>query len=160
MSEEPKLDLGRSDLSVTALSPRLLSSPLFWMASIAVLLLAGSMLTIGLIAMVVIGDRSDRAKDIQRYHELRAILDEVHAVRNSPSPDFSAVRKRAVAAKDAMVSELKHTASTDAPVKQALLFAARDELPRMMQGDLLTVTPSESNFAANLDSAAQGLGLK
>ncbi len=160
MSEEPKPDLDHGISSISQSSTILRSSPFFWIASGAILLLAGSMLMICLIAMFVVGDRSDRAQNIKRYHELRAILEDVHTARNSPSPDFSAVRKRAAAAKRTMVRDLKQTASTSTPVRQTLRFAVRHELPRMMQGDLLEVSAVEQQFEASLDRAAQGLRLK
>jgi hypothetical protein len=160
MTEEPKPDLDDGIISVSQSSTILRSSPFFWIASGAILLLAGSMVMICLIAMVIMGDRSDHAQNNKRYHELRAILEDVHTARNSPSPDFSAVRKRAAAAKRTMVTELKQSASADTPVKQAFRFAVRHELPRMMQGDLREVSAAETQFAANLDRAAQVLGLK
>jgi hypothetical protein len=160
MSEEPKPHLDDGIISVAQSSTILRSSPFFWIASGAILLLAGCMLMICLIAMFVMGDRSDHAQNIKRYHELRAILEDVHTARNSPSPDFSAVHKRAAAAKRTMVPELKRSASADTPAKQALRIAVRHELPRMMQGDLLEVSAAERQFGASLDRAALGLGLK
>lgn len=160
MSEEPKPDLDHGIISISESSAILRSSPFFWIASGAILLLAGSMLMICLIAMFVVEDRSDHAKNLRCYRELRAILDDVHTERNSPSPDFSAIRKRAAAAKRTMVRELKQTTSADTSVKQTLRFAVRHELPRMMQGDLLEVSAAEQQFEASVDRAAQGLGLK
>ncbi|MDB5345523.1 MAG: hypothetical protein JWP89_3900 [Schlesneria sp.] len=160
MSEEPKPDLDHGIISISQSSTLLRSSPFFWIALGAMLLLAGSMLMICLIAMFVVEDRSDHAKNLRCYRELRAILEDVHTARNSPSPDFSAVRKRAAAAKRTMVRDLKQTASTDTSVKQSLRFAVGHELPRMIQGDLLEVSATEKQFAANLDLAAQSLGLK
>lgn len=160
MSAVPKPDLDQGILSISQSSAILRSSPFFWIASGAILLLAGSLLMICVIAIVVMRDRSDRAQDIKRYHELRAILDDVHTQRNSPSPDFSAIRKRAAAAKRTMLRDLKHSASSGSSAKQALRVAVRHELPRMLQGDLLEVSAAEQQFEASLDRAAQGLGLK
>jgi hypothetical protein len=160
MSEEPKPDLDHGISSISQSSTILRSSPFFWIASGAILLLAGSMLMMSLIAMFVVEDRSDDAKNLRCYREVGAILEDVHTARNSPSPDFNAVRKRAAAAKRTVVRDLKQTASTDTSVKQALRFAVRHELPRMMQGDLLEVSAVEQQFEASLDRAAQGLRLK
>jgi hypothetical protein len=146
MSEEPKPDLDHGISSISQSSTILRSSPFFWIASGAILLL--------------VEDRSDDAKNLRCYREVGAILEDVHTARNSPSPDFNAVRKRAAAAKRTVVRDLKQTASTDTSVKQALRFAVRHELPRMMQGDLLEVSAVEQQFEASLDRAAQGLRLK
>lgn len=136
------------------------SSPVFWIITGAVGLLGLSILAAGSILMVVLWNATDHTTDVQRYHELKGILDEVRAERNSPTPDFSSVRKRAELARTRMLPVLKETASSSAPVKQALLFAARDYLPRMLNGDLLTESVSETNFAEHLAKAAAGLGLK
>lgn len=136
------------------------SSPVFWIVTGAVALLGLSTLVSCSILMVVLWNATDHTTDVQRYNELKGILDEVRAERNSPAPDFSSARKRAELARTAMVPVLKETASSSAPIKQALLFAVRDEFPRMMQGDLLTESKSETRVAELLAKAATGLGLK
>ncbi|HEY4260225.1 MAG TPA: hypothetical protein VGM98_08695 [Schlesneria sp.] len=105
-------------------------------------------------------DRDHRAKDVQRYHELQAILDEIDTLRNSPASEFATVRKKLEKARQEMLPELKDEASRQYPVKQSLLWAVRDDVPRMMQGDFREVSAAEKSFASHLDSAAQGLGLK
>jgi hypothetical protein len=39
------------------------------------------------------------------------------------------------------------------PIKQQLLWAIRDELPRMLKGDLSVKSMAESAFSARLDEA-------
>lgn len=136
------------------------SSPIFWIITGAVGLLGLSLLAACSILMVVLWNATDHTTDLQRYNELKGILDEIRAERNSPAPSFSSVRKRAELAQAKMLPVLKATASSSAPVKQALLFAARDELSRMLNGDLLTESISETHFAEHLARAAAGLGLK
>lgn len=98
--------------------------------------------------------------DMQHYTELRGILDEVRAVRASPTPDFTAVRDRAAKAKQEIAPVLREKASNEHPARQSMLWAVRDELPRMMAGDLLSESESERQFEAHLDDAAVSLKLK
>lgn len=160
MSEEPQSDLVRNEGSVARTPKKLRSSPLFWILSGAIVLFGLGTLVSCLILMSVLNGRDPRAKDVQRYHELQAILDEIDTLRNSPTPDFAAVRKKLEKVRQKMLPELQNEAGRQYPVKQSLLWAVRDDLPRMLQGDLLEVSAAEQQFAANLDLAAQGLGLK
>lgn len=98
--------------------------------------------------------------DLQHYTELRAILDEVRAVRASPAPDFTAVLERAAKAKQKIAPALRETASTAHPARQSMLWAVRDDLPRMMAADLQSESESERQFERNLDEAAVELKLK
>jgi uncharacterized protein YbaR (Trm112 family) len=109
--------------------------------------------------MVVLQRSTSHVTDVQFYSELKGILDEVREERLSSAPDFSDVRKRAEIARASMVPVLRETASTQAPIKQKLLFAVRDELPRMMNGDLKTESRAEKAFAAFLHEVAAGLGV-
>lgn len=130
-------------------------------------ILCGILLTFGLLTlcsclvlMLSFSDSAHRERDIRFHNELQALLDDIRAERASPSPDFTAIRQQAGPLRTEIVSILKNEASTKYPAKQALLFAARDELPRMLMTDLLVESPAEKNFATWLREAAAKLKIK
>lgn len=128
-----------------------------WRLLVALVLLAfGAIAGVLLIAFASTLDPID----VQFYTELRGILDEVRAVRASSTPDFTAARERAAKAKQDMVPVLREKASNKYPARQSMLWAVRDELPRMMAGDLLSESESERRFEVFLDEAAVSLKLK
>ena len=103
------------------------------------------------------------AADVKHFHELKQVFDEVKAKRSSNSNDYSAVLKQADQVSKTITAALKTKASRDTPVKQSLLWAARDELPRVVTAlQVAPATPSraEENFVARLRDAANHLGLK
>lgn len=117
--------------------------------------------SIAVASVLLIGVSSTGAtKDMQYYTELRGILDEVRTIRASPTPDFTAVRQRAAKAKQEIATALRKTASTQYPARQSMLWAVRDDLPRMMAEDLQFESESEQQFERNLDDAAVSLQLK
>lgn len=98
--------------------------------------------------------------DVARYKELKKFLDDFRAARESKK-DLAEFIPRAEKLKEEMVPKLKDEASTAYPVKQHLLWAVRDELPRMMSTRKLTEeTPQEKAFAGQLKNAADKLGIK
>lgn len=99
------------------------------------------------------------AKDIERYKNLKQILDDVREARNKKS-DPSAIKPRAEKLTKEYTPILKVEASNEFPAKQSLLWAARDELPRMMAGNLMEESQAEKAFAAHLADAASKLGIK
>jgi len=99
------------------------------------------------------------AKDIERYKHLKQILDDVREARTKNS-DPSAIKPRAEKLTKEYTPILKVEASNEYPAKQSLLWAARDELPRMMAGNLMEESQAEKAFAAHLTDAANKLGIK
>lgn len=103
------------------------------------------------------------AADRKHFSELKHIFDEIKLKRSNNSNDFTAVMTQAERVSKAITADLAKKASRDNPAKQSLLWAARDELPRVV-GELkrAPATPSkaEENFASRLWEAANQLGLK
>lgn len=99
-------------------------------------------------------------KDGEIYRQSKQLLDDVRAARASNSTSFDAFKTRAQKLKDEYVPGLKEQASNQKPHKQALLFALRDEFPRMMGGNLAEESIAEKNVAAHLKIVADRLGLK
>ena len=99
-------------------------------------------------------------KDIERYHVIKKVLDDVRSARKSGSKDFTALTAEAKKVSEEVTMALKNAASNRYPAKQALLWAARDELPRMMNGDLTKESSSERNLENRLKEAAVSLGIK
>lgn len=103
------------------------------------------------------------AADVKRFHELKHIVDEIKVKRSGNSTDFAALATQAERVSKAITADLAKKASRDNPVKLSLLWAARDELPRVLSE--LKKAPAapgkaEDNFVARLRDAAQQLGLK
>lgn len=99
-------------------------------------------------------------KDVERYHVIKKVLDDVRSARKSGSKDFTALTAEAKKVSEEITMALKNAASNRYPAKQALLWAARDELPRMMNGDLSKESSSERNLENRLKEAAVSLGIK
>lgn len=99
------------------------------------------------------------AADVRRYYALKEILDEVHSLREKKSTNFAALKKKAVKVGSTTAKTLAKQQSTR-PSAQFLLRAARDELPKMIYGDLSIETPAEQKFVGQLAEAAKALGLK
>lgn len=99
-------------------------------------------------------------KDLEIYQQAMAIVVDVRAARASNSTDFAQFKTRVDQLKDKYVPKLKEEASSARPAKQALLFAIRDELPRMMSSNLSEESPPEKNAVAHLRDAAKYLGVK
>ena len=99
------------------------------------------------------------ARDIERWRDLKQILDDVRTVRAAGTRDFEPLKLRARKIAEDLTEVYKREASNNYPAKQALLFAVRDEIPRMIGGDLTTVSQSEKNFELRLKDAAATLGV-
>lgn len=117
--------------------------------SFALLLIVGWLFTSG----------SNRV-DIERYRALKGLLDEVREKREAKDTDFSELKTRAGKLTKEYAPLLEKEADNNHPAKQALLWAVKDELPRMMAKDLTVESESESNFAQWLENAANYLGVE
>lgn len=100
-----------------------------------------------------------RGADIKRYQALKQILDEIQTKRSSPA-DIAALQKQLGETAKKIFAEVKDKAGRDEPVKQSLLWATRDEVPRMIQAGFTIESPAEKSFAARLKEAAYDLGLE
>lgn len=103
------------------------------------------------------------AADLKHFHALKHVYDEIKLKRSTNSNDYAAVMKEAERVSKAVTAALVKKASRDNPVKQSLLWAARDELPRVVtELKKAPALPSKSEefFAARLWDAASQLGLK
>ncbi|MDB5343172.1 MAG: hypothetical protein JWP89_1549 [Schlesneria sp.] len=99
-------------------------------------------------------------KDVEIYRQAQALVNDVRAARAANSTDFSSFKTRAEQLKTKYVADLKNEASNAKPAKQSLLFALRDEIPRMVSGNLAVESPSEKSAVALLQEAAKRLGVK
>lgn len=103
------------------------------------------------------------AEDRRHFNELKQIYDEIKVKRSANSNDFAPVVKKAEEVRKTVTADLAKKASRDYPVKQFLLWAARDQLPGVIAE--LQKTPSvpgkaEEVFVARLRDAADRLGIK
>ncbi len=95
--------------------------------------------------------------DIRRYKALKRILDDVRAKRFVKSTEVEEIKTRAKKVSEELIPQLK---GSTAPVKKALLAAASDDLPKMMQQDLATESNDEKSFVKRLNEAKKILKLK
>lgn len=98
-------------------------------------------------------------KDVERYKNLKTLLDDIRSARASKQTNFDSFKSRATKLTAEYAPILKEEANVNYPQKQCLLWACRDELPRMMSGDLTEETPAEKNFATRLKEAADYMKL-
>lgn len=122
------------------------------------------LVSIAAAALIVIGGAWSayavgRSADVQRFHELHAVLDSIVEQRRSARPDFTPIQTRIrQIVHDYPDALLKEGASRRNPVKQNLLFVARDILPTMLKADLRTPTIAEKHMASRLTEIGQALG--
>ena len=100
------------------------------------------------------------AADIERHKNLRQILDDIRVARAAKSTDFSSIKKRAQKLHSEYVPVLELEASNDQSAKQRLLWATRDELPKMTSGNLAQESEHEKAFDLRLKEAAELLDIK
>ena len=101
-----------------------------------------------------------RAADIKKYQALKEILDEVKTKRTAPPAELAALQQKLTKVGKEIATELKTKASRDEPAKQCLLWAARDEVPLVVQVGLSKESPAEVRLATRLREAAYELGLE
>lgn len=131
----------------------LLTAARFPFITVSVVLLIG----IGALA-VYLTSSPYGLRDVRHHRQLTEILQEIRSVR-AGNRDFNQVRQRATVVGQQVSAVLKNEASTSTPAKQLMLWAARDDLPRMLAGDLLKESEAEQSFATKLDEAANELGI-
>lgn len=121
----------------------------------------GSLVAVVLIALFFGWSYLPRSKaaDIKRYQALKQILNELRAARENPSARAALATKATKLGKE-ITEAVKKQASTNDPAKQYLLWAARDEIPRIFGGAAETQAGAEQNFASRLQEAAVELGLE
>jgi hypothetical protein len=122
----------------------------------------GSLCTIAFVLLIV-GWRylpKSHADDIKRYQALKGILDEVKSKRASSPAELLGLQDKLKKTAKQIADEVKAKAGPDEPAKQCLLFAARDEVPRMMQSGLALESAAEKMLAIRLKEASYELGLE
>ncbi|HEY4261139.1 MAG TPA: hypothetical protein VGM98_13320, partial [Schlesneria sp.] len=130
-------------------------------------LLIGAGSVLGVALMIVIGiygwqsyeSYAKESRDRRFYGELNSILAQIHEARSSQLPHFAPIRDRAQRIGESVAKELKDDASYLFPGRQELLFAARDEMPRFLKGNLAVVSEGEIGLARRLIDAAAALKL-
>lgn len=100
-----------------------------------------------------------RGADIKRYQALKQILDEIQTKRSSPT-ELAALQQKLADTAKKIFAEVKDKAGRDEPAKQSLLWASRDDIPRMIQAGLATESDPEKSLAAHLKEAAYNLDLE
>lgn len=104
-----------------------------------------------------LGASRSGAEDVAAYLILRSIVDEIQAERIKPSPDFQPIRERATVECRKVADTMKHTAEVQFPARQMLLWAARDDMPRMLREDWSTPSEAEQEFVGKLNEVAREL---
>ena len=97
--------------------------------------------------------------DVECYTQLKKFLDDLRSARASSSIDSSAFKRRAQQFSADFIPLLKDGDGSK-PARQSLLWAVRDELPKMMASDLKKETNEEKRFVSRLEKAADKLGIK
>ena len=120
----------------------------------------GSLAVIALVLLIVGWGflPKSKAEDIKRYQSLKQILEEFRAKKNNPA-ELAALKTKATKTAKEMAIVLKPLASRDDVAKQCLLWASRDELPRMFDIGA-NAEIGEKGFASRLQEAAVELGLE
>ena len=101
-----------------------------------------------------------KSADTQRYNELKQLLAEIRAKREAKSTDFADIKSKAEKLTTQFTPVLKSQVSAHNPAKQHLLWAVRDDLPKMMKEELTVETKAEKNFVDRLGFVAMHLKLK
>jgi hypothetical protein len=79
--------------------------------------------------------RDPYSTERRHYTTLRRLEDEIHELRfqNAPPEDCVALRAKAKDDLERMIAHLKNSASASQPVRQHLLWAARDQMPKLIR---------------------------
>lgn len=136
-------------LTTTVSIPEFLRSPK---------LLGGGMIALALAALLIMSSGSS-ARDIQRFQDLKQILEEIRTARANGATDFQVLKQKAAKLAQEYAAIYKNEASNSYPAKQALLCASRDDIPKMLSGDLRTESPFEKTLELRLKDAAATLGI-
>ena len=119
----------------------------------------GVLLLAGLIYVAWSSFPQASTSDVECYTQLKKFLDDLRSARASSSIDSSAFKRRAQQFSADFIPLLKD-ADASKPARQNLLWAVRDELPKMMASDLKKETNEEKRFVSRLEEAADKLGIK
>ena len=122
----------------------------------------GSLCAIAFVLLIV-GWQSlpkNRSDDVKRYQALKGIIDEIKTKRTSAPAELASLQQKLEKTGKQIAEELKGKASREEPVKQCLLWAARDEVPRIIQSGLGVESPAETTLSSRLKEAAYELGLE
>lgn len=111
-------------------------------------------ITVGIFGWRSYRSNANDARDRRFHRELDSLLAQIRETRENPSPDFNVIREKAKEVGPSISMALKADASVDFPARQLMLFAARDDLPRLMQENLATVSEAEVAIARKLIEAA------
>jgi GYF domain 2 len=98
--------------------------------------------------------------DTQRYNQLKQLLAEIRAKREAKSTDFADIKSKAEKLTTEFTPALKSQISAHNPAKQHLLWAVRDDLPKLMKEQLTVETKAEKNFIDRLGYVAMHLKIK
>ena len=101
-----------------------------------------------------------RAADIKRYQTLKGLVDEIRSKRTSSPTDLPPLQQKLEKTAKEIVSEVKDKAGREEPAKQCLLWATRDEVPRVLRAGLTTESNAEKVLLSRLLDAAYELGLE
>lgn len=101
-----------------------------------------------------------RAGDIKMYQALKSVVEEIRTKRVNSPGDVGALQQKLQKVGKEIAAELKNKASRDEPAKQCLLWASRDEVPRVITAGLNTESAAEKALMSRLQEAAYELGLE
>ena len=122
----------------------------------------GAFATIALVLLIVGWGYlpKSRSADIRNYNTLKQMLADIKAKRSNSPGELGAIEIKLTKLAKEIAADLKTKANPHEPAKQCLLWATRDEVPRMVQAGLATESAAEKNFAMKLNEAAIELGLE
>jgi hypothetical protein len=101
-----------------------------------------------------------RGADIKRYQAMKQLLDEIKSKRTSAPAELPNLQQKLQKVGKEIATELKDVASREEPAKQCLLWAARDEVPRMVTAGLTMESSAEKSLETRLKEASYELGLE
>jgi septal ring factor EnvC (AmiA/AmiB activator) len=94
------------------------------------------------------------------YNDLIVLLLDIQDKKNQKASNFAKVHEKASEITKKYLPDLKNRADPEHPIKQQLLWIIRDDLPRVLKGDLSTTTKQERDFAIRLNEIEKLLLLK
>lgn len=101
-----------------------------------------------------------RAADLKRYNALKSLIEEIKQKRTSSPAELAPLEQKLTKLAKEIALAVKDKASREDLAKQNLLWATRDEVPRMVTAGLATESVAEKNFVGKLKEVSYALGLE
>lgn len=98
--------------------------------------------------------------DLKRYQALKQLVDEIQSAQKGSPGQVPALQQKLEATAKEILAAVKDSANNDDPVKQGLLWATRDEIPRFIQAGLVVDSQAGRNLTLRLHETAFALKLE